>query len=25
LRDLNHQLHSATPVIEHCLDCGPGA
>lgn len=25
LRDLNHQLHGATPVIEHALDCGPGA
>lgn len=25
LRDLQHQLHEATPVIEHCLDCGPGA
>ncbi|MBS1158485.1 MAG: pyridine nucleotide-disulfide oxidoreductase dimerization protein [Proteobacteria bacterium] len=25
LRDLNQQLHSAAPVIEHSLDCGPGA
>lgn len=25
LRDLQHQLHDATPVVEHCLDCGPGA
>jgi dihydrolipoamide dehydrogenase len=25
LRDLNHKLHIGPAVIEHCMDCGPGA
>jgi len=25
LRDLNHKLHIGPPVIERCMDCGPGA
>lgn len=25
LRDLNHSLHIGPKVIEHCMDCGPGA
>jgi dihydrolipoamide dehydrogenase len=25
LRDLNHKLHDSSPVIDHCMDCGPGA
>jgi dihydrolipoamide dehydrogenase len=25
LRDLNHQLHIGSALIERCMDCGPGA
>ena len=25
LRDLSHKLHIGPPVIERCMDCGPGA
>ena len=25
LRDLNHKLHISPPLIERCIDCGPGA
>ncbi len=25
LRDLNHNLHIGPDVIDHCMDCGPGA
>jgi dihydrolipoamide dehydrogenase len=25
LRDLNHQLHIGPGVVDHCMDCGPGA
>ncbi len=25
LRDLNHQLHPGSVMIERCMDCGPGA
>jgi dihydrolipoamide dehydrogenase len=25
LRDLNHKLHKAAPMLDACLDCGPGA
>ncbi|MCK9380790.1 MAG: dihydrolipoyl dehydrogenase [Sulfuritalea sp.] len=25
LRDLNHQMHTDSEVVERCMDCGPGA
>jgi dihydrolipoamide dehydrogenase len=25
LRDLNHKLHIGPQLIDHCMDCGPGA
>jgi dihydrolipoamide dehydrogenase len=25
LRDLSHKLHAGPPMIERCMDCGPGA
>jgi dihydrolipoamide dehydrogenase len=25
LRDLSHELHMDSELIEHCMDCGPGA